>query len=331
MASPAVQGTPATTDDTGPATSHNLNLPASIQAGELLVVFANKTVGGELLSFPVGWTNTLTQSFSAGGNLLQGAWKIATGSEGATVAVSAVSTYRVRSIAYRVSGHDPAKAPEVTVSELASDANGNPPSITPSRYGDLLFLVSIACPNVNEANAAPTNYTGFTEIGDRVFTAQRALTVSSGSEDPGAFSGGVTNRAWGQMTLVVFPPPFALIADAGSFVLTGSDAGVLHKRVLGADAGSFSLAGQDAGLVAIRRLSADAGSFTLTGSAAGLLKGFHLGADSGTFTLQGSDASLAAQLFADRLFPTYILANKPDYPAGARVNLVGTKLITKGN
>lgn len=84
----------------------------------------------------------------------------------------------------------------------------------------------------------------------------------------------------------------SLTAEAGSFILTGQDAGLVVARRLTAETGSFILTGQDAALVVGHRLTAETGSFVLTGQDAGLLHAYILSAGTGEYILSGQDANL---------------------------------------
>lgn len=115
-----------------------------------------------------------------------------------------------------------------------------------------------------------------------------------------------------------------LVADSGSFTLTGTDANLLLHRVLSAESGSYSLSGTDATLTYVQpnncyllqengdrllqengddlllevcstadyTLTADPGSYSLTGTAATFRHNRVIDAEAGSFTLTGTDASL---------------------------------------
>jgi hypothetical protein len=78
-----------------------------------------------------------------------------------------------------------------------------------------------------------------------------------------------------------------LAADPGSFTFTGTDAGLLHNRVLSADPGSLTFVGVDATFSKASALVADAGAFTFTGTDAALLHNRVLVADPGSLTFTG--------------------------------------------
>lgn len=85
-----------------------------------------------------------------------------------------------------------------------------------------------------------------------------------------------------------------LSCDTASFSLTGVAADLQATAVLNATVASFALTGVDAALTASRTLTCDTGSFTLTGIAADLDAGITLAAEAGSFTLTGTDTGLAA-------------------------------------
>jgi hypothetical protein len=83
-----------------------------------------------------------------------------------------------------------------------------------------------------------------------------------------------------------------LIADYGSYLLTGQDLSFQISRKLTAENVQFTLSGQLASLLASRKLSSDYGAFTLTGQDATLSRTRSLLADAGYYTLTGQDADL---------------------------------------
>lgn len=79
-----------------------------------------------------------------------------------------------------------------------------------------------------------------------------------------------------------------LVADEGSFALSGQDVDLLAALQLVADEGTFALAGQDADLLLVFEFPADAGIFGLDGQ---VLEFSMLG--HGEFVLAGQDANIA--------------------------------------
>jgi hypothetical protein len=85
-------------------------------------------------------------------------------------------------------------------------------------------------------------------------------------------------------------------AGAGSYALTGTDASLERGFAVIADAGAYSLTGTAANLVytpaSNKLLAADTGSYSLTGTAASLEFGFVVGAGAGSYTITGSTVNL---------------------------------------
>ncbi len=85
---------------------------------------------------------------------------------------------------------------------------------------------------------------------------------------------------------------FTLVAESGSFTLSGQDAGLLKASILTAEVGSFTFTGQDVGLNRGYYLASDVGSFTLSGQDAGLIKDSVISSEVGSFILTGQDVGL---------------------------------------
>jgi hypothetical protein len=84
-------------------------------------------------------------------------------------------------------------------------------------------------------------------------------------------------------------------ADAGSYAVTGSTTDLEIGRRVVADAGSYSVSGVDATLTiasAPKILVPDAGSYAVTGSTADLEYGRRVVADAGSYAVSGTDADL---------------------------------------
>ena len=97
-------------------------------------------------------------------------------------------------------------------------------------------------------------------------------------------------------TVFVAPTSDALLQEDGSYILQEDGFAILldgTANVITADAGSYSLTGQDAGLLRGYLVTADAGAYVLTGQDATLSVGNKtLIADAGSYTLTGQNATL---------------------------------------
>lgn len=87
---------------------------------------------------------------------------------------------------------------------------------------------------------------------------------------------------------------FSILAEAGSYALTGQPIPLLYGRVLPADTGSVLLSGQMTPLLTSRLLNADQGSYAYTGTDAATLLGRLLDAGAAAYTLDGTAAGFIA-------------------------------------
>lgn len=94
---------------------------------------------------------------------------------------------------------------------------------------------------------------------------------------------------------------FSVDAEAGSYSISGQDAGLELGAAVDAESGSYSVSGQDANLEHAALVGAEAGSYVVTGSDAGALFSAAVAAESGSYVIVGSDAStlLSAIVTAD--------------------------------
>lgn len=201
MAFPTVTGTP-TKAATASSTSHTVTLPASIAAGELLMVFFTarfastpKTSG---YTWPAGWTEIEDEAFDTSGNSAKMgvAYRIADGSEGGTnITVTTAAASEGAYIAFRINNWHGTTPPEKGTAVTSSGgATPDPPNLAPSwGAADNLWIV-FAARNIAGGStlvAYPANYTSnqndqasATLVRGNVAT--RALNAAS--ENPGAFS-----------------------------------------------------------------------------------------------------------------------------------------------
>lgn len=207
---PVVQGTSQGDTGSSPLTSTTVTLPSSVAAGELLVIIGVCSTGGVTPSTPAGWSALSFGTVSGSGGAVI-FYKQAAGGE-TSVAVSH-SSARFAWTAYRISGWDTSKAPEVGTAATGSGTTADPPSVTPS-WGATrknLYLVASAVNNGSSGStsAYPSGYTNGisqrTQKNDssdcRISVAQKAMTTMAASEDPGTFT--ATTGAWVAQTIAV--------------------------------------------------------------------------------------------------------------------------------
>ncbi len=217
MAFPAVQGTGAITAVSTAATSHPLNMPSSIVAGELLIaccgfgVTATVSNWNGFTAIPGGGVN-----IGGGTSSVWCGYKIAAG--GDTLTVTSSTSAKSASVVFRVSGHHTSTAPEGLTADTSSAGDPDPPSLDPAAWGaeDTLWIAVgiVEGPSLWTADA-PTNYTN---IGDTNSTGGGAATnvaiavayrqLNASSENPGAFNA-ATNDEWAGVTIAIRPAPAA--------------------------------------------------------------------------------------------------------------------------
>lgn len=217
MASPAVAAR-NTSAVTSAGTSHTVNLPASISAGDLLTV----NFGTSRNDAVADWTGTGFTAVSgaavagSGGTTLDIAYRWADGSEGATITVStgAVSTKSAHS-SYRITGaENPAtQPPEAGTGATGTTGSADPPSVAGTGGSkDYLFIAVGVNQQESSFSAFPANYVngiqadtgtiGTAATNCDLGSAERQLTAAS--DDPGAFTYG-TSGNWTAQTIVIHP------------------------------------------------------------------------------------------------------------------------------
>lgn len=119
----------ATTQITANSTSHVVNLPAGIVAGQLLLLIAG--LDGVPTISATGWTALTGASNTVA---VRGLWRIADGSEGSTVTVTSSASEKAEYWVGRISGAHASAAPEHTAAATGT-ASANiikPAALTPS-------------------------------------------------------------------------------------------------------------------------------------------------------------------------------------------------------
>lgn len=210
------------TSSASTSTTPSVSLPSGIVAGDLLLAFvSNQTaITGRNVSWPAGWTELYDKSGSQYGQA--GAYRVADGSEGASITVTmSGSVSNTAHITLRITGVKSGQAPEAgAATAVSSTANPDPPSLTPSWGSDNDLWIAIAGgAAVSSVSAYPTNYadnqltsanSGFARI------AVSTRNLNAASEDPGTYTwSGATNSI--AETIAIRGAPASLITSLGSF------------------------------------------------------------------------------------------------------------------
>ena len=195
MAAP-VDAARATYDGSTSTTTHAVTLPGGIAAGDILVMCVRTPTTIGSFTWPAGWTKLDTagdRGIDASDDFQQIAWRIADGSEGATVTVTLNVAARLAALTYRITG-----GTRATLSAIASGTSANPnsPAHTVVPPNDVLWLSVGGIEGARTITTAPSGYanatiianTGTTGTGQcSVFGASLGVTGDA-SEDPGAWT-----------------------------------------------------------------------------------------------------------------------------------------------
>lgn len=172
------------TTESGTATTHAINMPATISAGDILLMVLSLD-GNPTVTTPSGWT-LLTQG--AEGNLKGVAfYKSATGSEdGSTVNVTVSPAEAVAAVVVSMSD---AGVPETTTPNTGNSEEPDPPSLTPAGGTKDYTWLAVCCADSNNDPTEPSSYTLVAEAsanGVGIQMVYRELNASS--TDPGVFA-----------------------------------------------------------------------------------------------------------------------------------------------
>jgi hypothetical protein len=205
MASPAVVNTSSFND--AASTSHAVTLPASIVAGNLLLVFFTTGTAGCTSTIPTGWS-ALYQDVNITASLFASCfYKTADGTEGATLTITTSGSTKIAANAWQISGWSGTP----TVSTVKTGASTTPSSNILSPTGssaDFLFLTIAHVSVFSNTSSYPSSYINGVNAqtsasGDASTTsASRQLTTTS--ETPGSFTMASTG-SWAGFTVGILP------------------------------------------------------------------------------------------------------------------------------
>ena len=212
MAFPTVQSI-TTTNFASDATAHLVNMPATVNAGDLLLcIFACDALPS--VTTPSGWTSINSYSFSNRTAIFA---KIASGSEGGTTVdfVTSASEAATAQV-YRITG----VSGGVTSSDITSahatgtGSNPDPPNLDPSGWGtlDTLWIAVASCSDpVSGVTTYPTNYTNgtYSQSGSGTTHVQLASARrenNTAAENPGTYTlNASAGNGWSGITIAIRP------------------------------------------------------------------------------------------------------------------------------
>lgn len=225
MAFPTVAGTIATTNIGTAATSHTVNMPSGIQAGETIILLWRTSTASGNTSLPAGdWTTIVDAALTDRVGI---AWREADGTEGSTITVGTVGSTKFAALCFRVSGAaDPSTSPpQISTVATGSSTTPDPTTCTPTGGAkDYLWIwfgswegEQTSPPAGNPTNygsniaGADTGTAGAVTANSRVAMATRELNAAS--EDPGSWTISASDD-WAAYTIAVHPNPLARVDGA---------------------------------------------------------------------------------------------------------------------
>jgi hypothetical protein len=234
MAFPVVVTTNESATPTA-STSHIVNLPASLVAGNLILILCDKGTPAVTATFNAlaGWDELLDENIASG---LAMWYRVSDGTEGATVTFTSSGAIRDACTSYQISGaENPAtQAPQLSTVATAASANPNATTCTPTggakdylwitmfgqvgEQADDDTLVSVTPTNYGATQLEKTCGVAGTNLGGMIASAHR--TNNAASEDAGAWTSSDTGT-WRAYTIAIHPAPAATNAPAGDAVGVG--------------------------------------------------------------------------------------------------------------
>ena len=211
-------------------TSMAVNMPATVNSGDLLIALVHVRNAGTWNTVPTDWNaiSGLSQAGGGGVGKLDGFYKIADGTEDGGTATWVASTGTTAGWqTLRITGWHGTTPPEATTTSGDVSA-ANPPSETASWGGseDNLWLAVAghSAASTSAWSAAPTDYSGFllngaSGGGAAISLAHGYRELASDTEDPGTFTVSGSNRWWAAATVVIRPAA-GVVANTRRYSLT---------------------------------------------------------------------------------------------------------------
>lgn len=197
MASPSIAD--SNNNGTASGTSHTVNLPPNIAAGDLLIILA--LTGTATLTFPAGYAQLYVNNsiFHS-----EGQWKLADGTEGASISVTTSASVTGGWITYRVTGWNTSQNPECPAMATGSTGtSSDPPIVSPSWGSDDNLYIAVSERSNSDNPTFPSGYTlsQVTFVGTANLSAAGKQATSS-SDDPAAFTY-ASSALWRAATIAI--------------------------------------------------------------------------------------------------------------------------------
>jgi hypothetical protein len=216
-AAPSVLSVTATSFNSSSSSTHNVQMPATVDANDLLILlFVN--CGTSTVTTPSGWTQLASNSNSTDdGVRFSVYWKKAVGNEdGTTVNCVTSSNQRAAAQVYRISASSwhGTTPPEISTASTGETNHPDPSSLNPTGWGteDTLWIAAAGIDD-DVSTSYPTNYTNGEQTQGAgsgadctLISARRANTTDS--ENPSYFDlSGSSSDSWVAFTIAIRPAP----------------------------------------------------------------------------------------------------------------------------
>jgi len=199
----------------GNTTAHLVDMPATVDSGDLLLVFFTNDGGGRTVTTPVGWTELFSEGFGAGsaGVLHSAFYKIAAGTEGGTT-VDFVTSHTETAIAHtlRVTSWHGTTPPESGTPAEATSTTPDPPNFNPDGWDaeDTLWIATFGADDSGNGSVSdfPDNYTidnvsdFANEFSSSCLAAAAIRELNATSDDPNTFTKNASNEWVSNLTAV---------------------------------------------------------------------------------------------------------------------------------
>jgi hypothetical protein len=216
MSAPVVAPVTETAFDTD-TTSHYVNMPSTVNAGDLLIVLFSNDRNGSVTT-PGGWTE-LASDTSGPHIRVSVYYRIAAGTEGGTT-VNFITSAAEEAAAqvYKITNWHGTTPPGISIAATGSDASPDPASLNPASWDvtDTLWI-AVAGQDRGDQTGTMTYPAGYIDgtstlssVGTgscRIHSAHRVLATAS--EDPGAFTIPASEQ-WVAFTIAVRPVRYYL-------------------------------------------------------------------------------------------------------------------------
>lgn len=279
------------------AAATTVTIPAH-QIGDLILIFAYRDGSNTVPTVPTagGTVPTWIQIGSSGGNTNSSRFHYATATATTTTSGTWTNATELICLVYRNATRGASAG-----GSGAATTTVNYPALTLQRTDNSSWVVGVAGHRTaTNVDLAPTGMT------NRAFAGTEAAGHDSNGTRTSWTSTNVTvnaSSAFRSWTVELRDKTIVLLADKGTYTLSGKDAGLAKGRNLVADKGTFTITGIAADVRHTALLTADVRAFTVGGVDAGVRHNVVLGASAGAFSITGNDATLTYTPSTGTSFP----------------------------